>query len=103
MRVSVSPSIELDGLRPGQELVLNEALNVVIALSYETVGEVVMLKELLEGGDRALVISHADEERIVRLPHPPLARTPHPRRPRLPGPRPRCSSPPNPHPHPQPH
>jgi proteasome-associated ATPase len=70
MRVSVSPSIELDELRPGQELVLNEALNVVIALGYETVGEVVMLKELLEGGDRALVISHADEERIVRLAEP---------------------------------
>src|SRR5215468_8797961 len=75
MRVSVSPSIDLDGLRPGQELVLNEALNVVIALGYETVGEVVMLKELLEGGDRALVISHADEERIVRLAEPLLAGT----------------------------
>jgi proteasome-associated ATPase len=73
MRVSVSPSIEIDDLRPGQELVLNEALNVVIALGYETVGEVVMLKELLEGGDRALVISHADEERIVRLAEPLLA------------------------------
>ncbi len=75
MRVSVSPSIELDELRPGQELVLNEALNVVIALGYETVGEVVMLKELLDGGDRALVISHADEERIVRLAEPLLAGT----------------------------
>jgi proteasome-associated ATPase len=75
MRVSVSPSIDLDELRPGQELVLNEALNVVIALGYETVGEVVMLKELLEGGDRALVISHADEERIVRLAEPLLAGT----------------------------
>src|SRR5215467_3724854 len=73
MRVSVSPSIDLEALRPGQELVLNEALNVVIALGYETVGEVVMLKELLEGGDRALVISHADEERIVRLAEPLLA------------------------------
>jgi proteasome-associated ATPase len=75
MRVSVSPSIELDEMRPGQELVLNEALNVVIALGYETVGEVVMLKELLDGGDRALVISHADEERIVRLAEPLLAGT----------------------------
>jgi proteasome-associated ATPase len=70
MRVSVSPGIELDELRPGQEVVLNEALNVVIAQGYETIGEVVMLKELLEGGDRALVISHADEERIVRLAEP---------------------------------
>jgi proteasome-associated ATPase len=72
MRVSVSPSIDIDELRRGQELVLNEALNVVIALGYETVGEVVMLKEVLDGGDRALVISHADEERIVRLAEPLL-------------------------------
>jgi proteasome-associated ATPase len=75
MRVSVSPSLELADIRPGQELVLNEALNVVVALGYETVGEVVMLKELLEGGDRALVISHADEERIVRLAEPLLSGT----------------------------
>ena len=70
MRVSVSPAIELDELRPGQEVVLNEALNVVIAQGYETIGEVVMLKEILEGGDRALVISHADEERVARLAEP---------------------------------
>ncbi|MHB1434361.1 MAG: proteasome ATPase, partial [Streptosporangiaceae bacterium] len=75
MRVTVSPSIEINVLRPGQELVLNEALNVVVALGYETVGEVVMLKELLDGGDRALVISHADEERIVRLAEPLLGGT----------------------------
>jgi proteasome-associated ATPase len=70
MRVSVSPGVELDDLRPGQEVVLNEALNVVIAQGYESIGEVVMLKEILEDGDRALVISHADEERIARLAEP---------------------------------
>jgi proteasome-associated ATPase len=70
MRVSVSPGIELADLKPGQEVVLNEALNVVIAQGYESVGEVVMLKELLEDGDRALVLSHADEERIARLAEP---------------------------------
>ncbi len=70
MRVSVSPGVELQELRPGQEVVLNEALNVVIAQGYETVGEVVMLKEILDGGDRALVISHADEERVARLAEP---------------------------------
>jgi proteasome-associated ATPase len=75
MRVSVSPAVELDKLRPGQVVVLNEALNVVIAQGYETVGEVVMLKELLEDGDRALVISHADEERVVRLAEPLRAST----------------------------
>ena len=72
MRVNVSPNVELEELRPGQEVVLNEALNVVIAQGYETVGEVVMMKELLADGERALVISHADEERIVRLASPLL-------------------------------
>jgi proteasome-associated ATPase len=75
MRVSVSPGIELDELRPGQEVVLNEALNVVIAQGYETIGEVVMLKEILDGGDRVLVISHADEERVARLAEPLLGQT----------------------------
>jgi proteasome-associated ATPase len=70
MRVSVSPAVDVDSLRAGQEVVLNEALNVVIAQGYETIGEVVMLKEILEGGDRALVISHADEERVARLAEP---------------------------------
>ena len=70
MRVSVSPAVDLDSLRPGQEVVLNEALNVVIAQGFETIGEVVMLKEILDGGDRALVISHADEERVARLAEP---------------------------------
>jgi proteasome-associated ATPase len=72
MRVNVSPNVDLEELRPGQEVVLNEALNIVIAQGYETVGEVVMLKELLADGERALVISHADEERIVRLAAPLL-------------------------------
>src|SRR6202042_3940447 len=61
---------DLEELKPGQEVVLNEALNVVIAQGYETAGEVVMLKEILEDGDRALVIAHADEERVVRLAEP---------------------------------
>ncbi len=70
MRVHVSPAVELDELKPGQEVVLNEALNVVVAEGFETAGEIVMLKELLEDGERALVISHADEERVVRLADP---------------------------------
>ncbi|MGE5291640.1 MAG: proteasome ATPase [Micromonosporaceae bacterium] len=70
MRVNVSPAVPVDELRPGQEVVLNEALNVVLAQAWETVGEVVMLKETLEDGERALVIAHADEERVVRLAEP---------------------------------
>ncbi|HWB67630.1 MAG TPA: proteasome ATPase [Mycobacteriales bacterium] len=67
LRVAVSPSLAGDQLRRGQEVMLNEALNVVEALNFERQGEVVMLKELLEGGDRALVLGHTDEERVVML------------------------------------
>jgi proteasome-associated ATPase len=66
LRVTVSPGVELDELRKGQEVMLNEAMNVVQALGYEQQGDVVMLKELLEGG-RALVVGHTDEERVVTL------------------------------------
>jgi proteasome-associated ATPase len=72
MRVAVSPAVELSELRRGQEVMLNEALNVVRALAFERQGEVVQLKELLDGGDRALVIARADEERVVHLAEPLL-------------------------------
>ena len=72
LRVNASPSVSLDELRPGQEVMLNEALNVVAAFDYEEVGEVVMFKELLADGERALVIASADEERVVRLAEPLL-------------------------------
>jgi proteasome-associated ATPase len=67
LRVAVSPALDAEALRRGQEVLLNDALNIVDALGFERAGEVVMLKEILDGGDRALVISHADEERIVHL------------------------------------
>ncbi|MGI8433661.1 MAG: proteasome ATPase, partial [Nocardioidaceae bacterium] len=70
LRVNVSPNVEVDELRRGQEVMLNEALNVVSALEFEKVGEVVMLKEVLADGDRVLVIANADEERVVRLADP---------------------------------
>ncbi|WP_055492994.1 proteasome ATPase [Streptomyces sp. TP-A0356] len=72
LRVNVSPSVELDELRRGQELMLNEALNVVEAMEYERVGDIVTLKEVLEDGERALVLGHTDEERVVRLAEPLL-------------------------------
>jgi len=68
LRVTVSPAVEAADLRRGQEVMLNEALNVVQALAFERHGEVVMLKELL-GDDRALVIGHTDEEKVVQLAH----------------------------------
>ncbi|MFF5725888.1 proteasome ATPase [[Kitasatospora] papulosa] len=72
LRVNVSPSVELEGLRRGQEVMLNEALNVVEAMEFERAGDIVTLKEILEDGERALVIGHTDEERVVRLAEPLL-------------------------------
>ncbi|MCE0445014.1 proteasome ATPase [Streptomyces tricolor] len=74
-RVNVSPSVELDEMRRGQEVMLNEALNVVEAMEFERVGDIVTLKEILEDGERALVLGHTDEERVVRLAEPLLGTT----------------------------
>ncbi len=70
LRVTVSPNVDLDKVRHGQEVMLNEALNVVEAMGWEQVGEVVMLKEVLADGERALVIGHTDDERIARIAEP---------------------------------
>jgi proteasome-associated ATPase len=69
LRVNVHPEIDPKSLQPGQEVMLNEALNVVEACAYEVQGEVVQLKEMI-GLDRALVIGNADEERVVQVGEP---------------------------------
>jgi proteasome-associated ATPase len=70
MRVVVSPNVDAADLRPGQEVMLNEAMNVVGVREFERHGEIVMLKEILEDGERALVIGSTDDERVVRLAGP---------------------------------
>jgi proteasome-associated ATPase len=67
MRVALHPELEDTELTRGQEVVLNESLNVVLARSADLSGEVVTLKELLEDGKRAIVVGRADEERVVEL------------------------------------
>ncbi len=67
MRVAVHPDIDADDVKRGDEVVLNESLNVVLAREGESSGEVVVLKDLLEGGTRAVVYGRADEERVVQL------------------------------------
>jgi proteasome-associated ATPase len=66
MHVGASPTLDVHHLRPGQEVMLNEALVVVEAGGYEEVGELVTVKELL-GTGRALVVGRGDEERVVRF------------------------------------
>lgn len=66
VRVGISPLLSIDDLAVGQEVLVNETFTVIAALGFDTVGELVSVKELL-GSDRALVIGRADEERVVRL------------------------------------
>jgi proteasome-associated ATPase len=67
MRVAVSPDLDVAHLVSGAEVVLNESLNVVLARSAEVAGDVVTLKEVLDGGTRAMVVGRADDERVVEL------------------------------------
>jgi proteasome-associated ATPase len=63
VKVNLHPSIKPETLKPGQELVLNEGLNVVEVAGYEIQGDVVILKEMLEEG-RAVVTLRADEDKV---------------------------------------
>jgi proteasome-associated ATPase len=71
MKVSLHPSIKAKALRKGQEVVLNEALNVIEVKAFDVQGEVVRLKDVLEG-NRALVTLHFDEEKVAELGDPLL-------------------------------
>jgi proteasome-associated ATPase len=76
MRVAASPAVEVEQLRRGQSVRLNEALTIVEAGDFERIGEVSTLRELLAEAEdgvapqRALVVGHADEERVVWLAEP---------------------------------
>jgi len=63
VKVRLNPAIKAESLRPGQELALNEALNVVAAAGYEIQGDVVVLKERLDD-KRAVVTLRADGEKV---------------------------------------
>src|SRR5438309_5115466 len=63
VKVSLHPALHAATFKPGQELVLNQGLNVVEAAGFEVQGEVVILKELLDA-ERALVTLRADEDKV---------------------------------------
>src|SRR3989442_5375857 len=69
VKVNLHPSIKVDALKPGQELILNEGLNVIEAAGYEIQGEVVILKEQLDA-ERALVTLRADEDKVAIIAEP---------------------------------
>ena len=63
VKVNLHPTIAVADIKPGQELILNEGLNVVEMAGYEIQGEVVVLKEILED-NRAVVTQRADEDKV---------------------------------------
>ncbi|HXJ82175.1 MAG TPA: proteasome ATPase, partial [Candidatus Methylomirabilis sp.] len=63
VKVNLHPSLKAIDIKPGQELILNEGLNVVEMAGYEIQGEVVVLKELLDN-HRAVVTQRADEDKV---------------------------------------
>lgn len=70
LRVTVSPEVDKKELVVGREVILNDSMNVVEVTTFEEVGEVVTLKEILNDGQRAIVIGRTDEEKIARLAQP---------------------------------
>jgi len=67
MRVSLHPEIDHDDLQRGQEVVLNESFNIILARTPEVAGEIVTVKDVMEDGVRAVVVGRADEERVCEL------------------------------------
>ena len=64
LRVNVEPSIEVKQLEDGQEVLLNEAMNVIDVRAFELVGEVFTLKDIMDE-ERLIVLGRGDEERVV--------------------------------------
>ncbi|MEE9582409.1 MAG: proteasome ATPase [Acidimicrobiia bacterium] len=64
LRVNVEPSIEIKELEQGQEVLLNEAMNVIDARDFDPTGEVATVKEILDD-TRIIILGRADEERVV--------------------------------------
>ena len=67
IRVTAHTDVDLDHLQLGAEVMLNDALNIVLERGIDLGGEVVSLKEVLEDGIRAIVVVRGDDERVCEL------------------------------------
>ncbi len=65
LRVAAQPSVEVKKLQVGQEVLLNEAFNVIDVRSFEPAGDVLRVRETLDDG-RVMIIAHADEEKVLQ-------------------------------------
>jgi proteasome-associated ATPase len=64
LRVAAQPSVEVKALQVGQEVLLNEAFNVIDVRFFEQAGDVLRVRETLSDG-RVVLIAHADEEKVL--------------------------------------
>ena len=64
LRVSAQPNVEVKKLQVGQEILLNEAFNIIDIRHFEPAGEVLRVREPMTDG-RVVVLAHADEEKVL--------------------------------------
>ncbi len=64
LRVAVEPTVEIKELERGQEVILNEAFNIVDVRHFDQTGDIGTIKELLDD-ERLVVLGKGDEERVV--------------------------------------
>ncbi|MDO8500195.1 MAG: proteasome ATPase [bacterium] len=69
VKVNLHPSIKQDMLKPGQEVILNEGMNVIAVAGFEKQGEAVSVKEILDD-ERLLVACRANEDRVCFIAEP---------------------------------
>ena len=67
MRVALSPEVDGNDLFTGQEVILNESMNIVLSAKSVDHGVLVSVKEILADGLRVLVSGRNDDEQVVRL------------------------------------
>ena len=69
MRFNAHPNLDVFQLEEGQLVVLNEAFNVVEPAGYTSRGEIGHIVDFL-GDNRAIVLGHTDEEKVITLATP---------------------------------
>jgi len=65
LRVAAQPSVEVKKLKIGQEVILNEAFNIIDIRHFEAAGDILRVRETMDDG-RVVVIAHADEEKVLK-------------------------------------
>ena len=69
MRVNVHPNVDPFQFVDGQQVVLNEAFNVVEGGGFTPRGEIASVVDMLDG-NRAIVVGHTDDERVITIAEP---------------------------------